>query len=349
MTIVRLIGQGGQAAVYSGRWVGVPVAVKVPRHLRKNHALRKEASFLSRLRHPSVCALYGHTLMPDGSSALLLELLPSTLTALLEQPQPLPACLAGRIASEVAAGIAFLHRNNVMHRDIKPSNVLLDGSAHAKVADFGIAALIDKTSSRASPSSSASTAAAPSASPPSSGHTAGIGTRYFMATAPSPPSTPAEYLFTPAAPLSRRPRCAPPPRWSSGLPTTSSATSTRTGCCSGPSCTRGDAHSREALLRSDAPRLLLPSESALPSFSLPGTLATWTSTRRAAASMTSAPPPASSRTARLSRTSSGAACSCSPRAGELKPSSRRGPLSEPLCAVSLSQPPRTPLPRPSGL
>jgi len=181
VTIVRLIGQGGQAAVYSGRWVGVPVAVKVPRHLRKNHALRKEASFLSRLRHPSVCALYGHTLMPDGSSALLLELLPSTLTALLEQPQPLPACLAGRIASEVAAGIAFLHRNNVMHRDIKPSNVLLDGTAHAKVADFGIAALIDKTSSRASPSSSASTAAAPSASPPSSGHTAGIGTRYFMA------------------------------------------------------------------------------------------------------------------------------------------------------------------------
>ena len=190
MTIVRLIGQGGQAAVYSGRWVGVPVAVKVPRHLRKNHALRKEASFLSRLRHPSVCALYGHSLMPDGSSALLLELLPSTLAALLEQPQPLPACLAGRIASEVAAGIAFLHRNNVMHRDIKPSNVLLDGSAHAKVADFGIAALIDKTSSRASPSSSASTATASSASPPSSGHTAGIGTRYFMATAPSPPSHP---------------------------------------------------------------------------------------------------------------------------------------------------------------
>ena len=180
MTIDRLIGQGGQAAVYSGRWLGVPVAVKVTRHLRKNHSPRKEASFLSRLRHPSVCALYGHTLMPDGSSALLLELLPSTLTALLEQPQPLPACLAGRIASEVAAGIAFLHRNNVMHRDIKPSNVLLDGSAHAKVADFGIAALIDKTSSRAPPSSS----------PPSSGHTAGIGTRYFMATAPSPPSHP---------------------------------------------------------------------------------------------------------------------------------------------------------------
>ena len=71
MTIVRLIGQGGQATVYSGRWLGVPVAIKVTRHLCKNHALRKEASFLSRLRHPSVCALYGHTLLPDGSSAMM--------------------------------------------------------------------------------------------------------------------------------------------------------------------------------------------------------------------------------------------------------------------------------------
>ena len=71
MTLVRLIGQGGQAAVYSGRWLGVPVAVKVTRHLRKNHALRKEASFLSRLRHPSVCTLFGATVLSDGGGALV--------------------------------------------------------------------------------------------------------------------------------------------------------------------------------------------------------------------------------------------------------------------------------------
>ena len=346
MTIVRLIGRGGQAAVYSGRWLGVPVAVKVTRHLRKNHALRKEASFLSRLRHPSVCALYGHTLMPDGSSALLLELLPSTLTALLEQPQPLPACLAGRIASEVAAGIGFLHRNNVMHRDIKPSNVLLDGSAHAKVADFGIATLVDKTSSRASPSSSASTATASSASPPSSGHTAGIGTRYFMATAPSPPSTPAEYLFTPAAPLSRRPRCAPPPRWSSGLPTTSSATSTRTGCCSGPSCTRGDAHSREV----GRP----PASAAVrerPPLPFPVRHPRDVDEYEAGSSLHDLRPATSLLPDRAAFADLIRSClqlqPASRRA--LKPPSRRGPLSEPVCAFSLSQPPRTPLLRASGL
>ena len=55
--------------------------------------------------------------------------------------------------------------------------------------------------------------------------------------------------------------------------------------------------------------------------------------------MTSAPPPASSRTARLSRTSSGAACSCSPRAGELSSLHRAAAsLRARVCLFPLSAP-----------
>ena len=50
----------------------------------------------------------------------------------------------------VAAGVEHAHGQGIIHRDLKPSNVLLVGSEVAmqdatvpKVADFGIARMID--------------------------------------------------------------------------------------------------------------------------------------------------------------------------------------------------------------
>ncbi|KAL0365760.1 UNVERIFIED_CONTAM: putative serine/threonine-protein kinase PIX13 [Sesamum angustifolium] len=55
--------------------------------------------------------------------------------------QPLPWDIRLKILIGAARGLAFLHASDrkVIYRDFKASNILLDGSYHAKISDFGLA------------------------------------------------------------------------------------------------------------------------------------------------------------------------------------------------------------------
>ncbi|PIM99450.1 Non-specific serine/threonine protein kinase [Handroanthus impetiginosus] len=55
--------------------------------------------------------------------------------------QPLTWDIRLKILIGAARGLAFLHASDlkVIHRDFKAENILLDGSYHAKISDFGIA------------------------------------------------------------------------------------------------------------------------------------------------------------------------------------------------------------------
>jgi serine/threonine protein kinase len=90
------------------------------------------------------------TSIVDGSLALVLELMPSSLHQYLENSRlnaadarPLDGTEAGvlcKLALETALGLAYLHRSRYLHGDVKSPNVMLDSALHAKVVDFGISA-----------------------------------------------------------------------------------------------------------------------------------------------------------------------------------------------------------------
>ena len=65
--------------------------------------------------------------------------------------------LALEIATQVAAGLAAVHEQNLIHRDIKPSNIMVklkeEGGVTAKIIDLGLAKTLDESASEAGISS----------------------------------------------------------------------------------------------------------------------------------------------------------------------------------------------------
>ena len=76
---------------------------------------------------------------------LLMELMDSSLTRFLEQPEePLPFHTQVDICHDIALALAYLHSYGIIHRDLSSNNVLLIGPGNrAKVTDFGMSKLAD--------------------------------------------------------------------------------------------------------------------------------------------------------------------------------------------------------------
>jgi len=172
------LGRGGFGSVYSGSWLGVPVAVKCRNKLDSHSetVIEQEAAVLAKLRHPFICQFFGTCVIGD-SLAVVMELLKYSLHDLLHTTPSKPAVpQTYRLAHEIAQGIAYLHRNHVLHRDIKPGNVMLDARNNVKVCDFGLSRIIKVEGSQL-----LSIVNGPSSSAPSMHSTVGLGTLRYMA------------------------------------------------------------------------------------------------------------------------------------------------------------------------
>jgi serine/threonine protein kinase len=86
---------------------------------------------------------------------ILMELMEGDLFHLIKdrvnstpQTPPFPPEVAIDIISQIAAGMAYLHKQGVFHGDLKASNVLVNhrgGYIEAKIADFGVSQTIHLT------------------------------------------------------------------------------------------------------------------------------------------------------------------------------------------------------------
>lgn len=106
----------------------------------------EECKLMSELRHPHVVQFLG--LCVSGSSTLpilVMEHLYCSLDDLLETTADIPLYMKRSIVRDVALGLAHLHGRHpaVIHRDLTARNVLLNNSMRAKLADFGVARILN--------------------------------------------------------------------------------------------------------------------------------------------------------------------------------------------------------------
>lgn len=148
-SVESFIGRGGMGAVYKGTQLVLkrPVAIKIMRQdSATNDEFKKrferEALALAKLNHPNIVAFYDSGQTSDGLLYFVMEHVNGvSLAALIKAG--VSGMDARLIGVQMCDALAYAHGEGVVHRDIKPANVLMDAKGRVKVADFGLARLMD--------------------------------------------------------------------------------------------------------------------------------------------------------------------------------------------------------------
>jgi eukaryotic-like serine/threonine-protein kinase len=161
--VVGPLGAGGMGEVYLAQDQSLErsVALKVlPYDLtRSDDRVRRfvqEAKSASSLNHPNIVTIYEIGQEPVKSATgggdsgplhyISMELISGkTLGAKIHEEKSDLKTLVGYLA-QAAEGIAKAHAVGIVHRDLKPGNIMVSDDGYAKVLDFGLAKLTEKTS-----------------------------------------------------------------------------------------------------------------------------------------------------------------------------------------------------------
>ena len=106
----------------------------------------KECHFLSGIQHPNIVQFLGvYFQEPLKIPILVMEYLPADLTSCIRKHGILPKEISYSILLDIARGLLFLHDRNspIIHRDLSSNNILLSPVLAAKIADLGVARIIN--------------------------------------------------------------------------------------------------------------------------------------------------------------------------------------------------------------
>jgi len=150
LEILEPIGAGGMGAVYQARQPKLDrlVALKIlSQDLARDPAFserfNREARVLARLNHPNIVTVFDF-----GTRGpfffLVMEFVDGVNLRQAMKAGGFTPSESLVLVQDICGALEFAHEEGILHRDIKPENILIDARGRVKIADFGLAKLIDK-------------------------------------------------------------------------------------------------------------------------------------------------------------------------------------------------------------
>ncbi|WP_106401515.1 serine/threonine-protein kinase [Actinocorallia populi] len=146
-TLLGVLGEGSQGAVYLGTLAGRRVAIKLM-HERYAQDARARRRFVRELEAAKKVARFCTAQVLDADVQgrcpyIVSEYVPGpSLQELVLQDGPRTGGALERLAVSTLTALAAIHRAGFVHRDFKPANIIM-GPDGPRVVDFGIARALD--------------------------------------------------------------------------------------------------------------------------------------------------------------------------------------------------------------
>ncbi len=154
--VLSLLGAGGMGEVYLAQDLRLDrkVALKIlPADIASNRTRMerfvREAKAAAALNHPNIAHIY-QTGEANGLHFIAMEFIEGVTLRETIHGNTTNLKKLLRHLQHIAEALAKAHAAGVVHRDLKPDNIMITWDGHAKILDFGLAKLIEQSSTQLS-------------------------------------------------------------------------------------------------------------------------------------------------------------------------------------------------------
>lgn len=146
--LTKKLGSGAFGTVHLAMWKDTTkVAVKQLKGTYGEEQLKefkREMNLMANLKHPHLITSYGMGTNDEGNAFVVMEYMRGGSLCDYIEKNELPLEQMVKVAIGISKGLDFLHSKGIVHRDVRSPNILLTKHLEPKIADFGLARLIDK-------------------------------------------------------------------------------------------------------------------------------------------------------------------------------------------------------------